>query len=73
MPSKKKSGYSEGAKKLLRKADKIIDKSYKTETRSQSMNRLGISTTLDRTGSGNRKISEAAAFERALRSAKRKK
>lgn len=73
MATKKKSGYSEGAKKLLLKADKIVDKSYKTETRTQSMNRLGVSSQKDRTGPRNRPTSEEVALERAISSVKRKK
>ena len=73
MATKKKSGYSKGAKELLLKADKILNKNYKTQTRTESMKASGISTKRDRTGPGNRLTSEEVALEREISKVKRKK
>jgi len=65
MATKRKSGYSSGANKLLSKADKYLRKGEAPFGRVKQANKAGINTKLDAT--------EYSNLERAISKSKRKK
>lgn len=78
MPSKKKSGYSEGAKKLLLKADKNLSKGKAPMGRVKQAEKYGIGTKLGDSKAGKAAVafygaSEYRNLEREISKVKRKK